>query len=79
MFGDPMERYIKVLKELKADVESKLPAMKAGRYRVFEMSPGQTTDRTPEQIVNLRDQVQQFEEEIKRWTAARAMVSAQRE
>jgi hypothetical protein len=63
-----MERYVAFLKRLKADVESQLRAMEAGRYRVFEMSPGQTTDRTPEQIANLRDQVRQFEGEIKRWT-----------
>jgi hypothetical protein len=32
------------------------------------MSPGQTTDRTPEQIANLRDQILQFEAELRRWT-----------
>jgi hypothetical protein len=74
-----MESYVEFLKRLKTDVESQLQCMVEGRYRVFEMSPGQSTDRTPEQIANLRDQVRQFEEEIKRWTTARAMVSAQRE
>jgi hypothetical protein len=74
-----MERYIKFLKDLKADVDRQLQGMVEGRYRVFEMSPGQTTDRTPEQIANLRDQIRQFEEEIKRWTTARAKVSTQRE
>jgi hypothetical protein len=52
-----MESHVAFLKRLKADVESQLRAMEAGRYRVFEMSPGQTTDRTQEQIANLRDQV----------------------
>jgi hypothetical protein len=74
-----MESHVAFLKRLKADVESQLRAMEAGRYRVFEMSPGPTADRTPEQIANLRDQIQQFEEEIKRWATARAKVSAQRE
>jgi hypothetical protein len=74
-----MESYVAFVKRLKADVESQLQGMVEGRYRVFEISPGQTTDRTPEQIVNLRDQIQQFEGEIKRWATARAMVSAQRE
>jgi hypothetical protein len=74
-----MERYVKFLKMLREDVESQLRGMVEGRYRVFEMSPGPTADRTPEQIANLRDQIRQFEEEIKRWTIARAMVSAQRE
>jgi hypothetical protein len=74
-----LEGYIKFLKDLKADVERQLHGMVEGRYRVFEMSPGQTTDRTPEQIANLRDQIRQFEEEIKRWATARAMVSPQKE
>jgi hypothetical protein len=59
-----MESYVEFLKRLKTDVESQLQCMVEGRYRVFEMSPGQSTDRTPEQIANLRDQVRQFEEEI---------------
>lgn len=79
MVLEHMEGYVKFLKVLKAHVESQLQGMVEGRYRVFEMSPGQTTDLTPEQIANLRDQIQQFEEEIKRWTTARAVVSAQRE
>jgi hypothetical protein len=74
-----MESYVEFLKRLKTDVESQLQCMVEGRYRVFEMSPGRTTDRTPEQIANLKHQIQQFEEEIKRWTIARAVVSAQRE
>jgi hypothetical protein len=45
-----MENYRRFLKILKAGVESQLQRMEAGRYRVFEMSPGHTTDRTPEQI-----------------------------
>jgi hypothetical protein len=49
--------------------ESQLQGMEAGRYRVLKMSLGHTTDRTPEQIATLRDQLEQFEEEIKRWNA----------
>jgi hypothetical protein len=79
MAGESMELYVKFLKALKTDVESQLQGMVEGRYRVFEMSPGQTTDRTPKQIANLRDQIEQFEEEINRWATARAMVSTQRE
>jgi hypothetical protein len=75
-----MDSYVAFLKLLKVDVEGQLRAMEAGRYRVYEvLSPGKTTDRTPEQIANLRDQIQQFEEEINRWTIAGAVVSAQRE
>jgi hypothetical protein len=74
-----MDSYVAFLKRLKAENEGQLRGMVEGRYRVFEMSPGQTTDHTQEQIVNLRDQIRQFEEEIKRWATARAMVSAQRE
>jgi hypothetical protein len=72
MAGESMELYVKFLKALKTDVESQLQGSVEGRYRVFEMSPGQTTDRTPEQIVNLRDQIQQFETELKRWADLRA-------
>jgi hypothetical protein len=63
-----MERYVAFLKRLKADVERQLQGMVEGRYRVFEMLPGQTKDCTSEQIANLRDQIQQFETELKRWT-----------
>jgi polyhydroxyalkanoate synthesis regulator phasin len=63
-----MESYVAFLKRLKADVERQLQGMVEGRYRVFEMSPGRTADRTPEQIANLKHQIQQFEEELKRWT-----------
>jgi hypothetical protein len=59
-----MENYRRFLKVLEADVERQLQRMEAGRYRVFEMSPGHTTDRTPEQIANLRDQIEQFEAEL---------------
>lgn len=36
------------------------------------MLPGQTKDCTSEQIANLRDQIQQFEEEIKRWATRKS-------
>jgi len=67
--GCPMESYVAFVKRLKANVANQHQEMLAGRSRVFEISPGQSADRTPEQIANLRDQIRQFEEELERWTA----------